>query len=123
MRYPIVIEPGTGLAAFGIVVPDPPGCFSAGDILDEAMKGAEEAAAAWIDAALDGGQAVPPPGRLETVGEIPITRDAPSAVRLHGTGRAVFPCQPETRMCAFRSRASFGRVFREWSTVRSLRSG
>ncbi|MGD0434268.1 MAG: type II toxin-antitoxin system HicB family antitoxin, partial [Acetobacteraceae bacterium] len=53
MRYPIVIEPGTETTAFGVVVPDLPGCFSAGDNLDEAMTAVEEAAAAWIDAALD----------------------------------------------------------------------
>ena len=47
MRYPIAIESGTGTTAFGVVVPDLPGCFSAGDTLDEALAGAEEAAAAW----------------------------------------------------------------------------
>jgi predicted RNase H-like HicB family nuclease len=61
MRYPIAIEPGTGKTAFGVVVPDLPGCFSAGDTLDEAFSNAEEAAAAWIDAALDAGQVVPTP--------------------------------------------------------------
>jgi predicted RNase H-like HicB family nuclease len=45
-RYPIVVEPCTETAAYGIVVPDLPGCFSAGDTLDEAMAAAEEAAAA-----------------------------------------------------------------------------
>jgi predicted RNase H-like HicB family nuclease len=53
MRYPIVIEQGTDTAAFGVVVPDLPGCFSAGDTLDEAIDNAKEAAAAWIDAAMD----------------------------------------------------------------------
>ena len=48
MRYPIAIEPGTETTAFSVVVPDLPGCFSAGDTLDEAVAGAEEAAAAWI---------------------------------------------------------------------------
>lgn len=67
MRYPIAIEPGTGMTAFGVVVPDLPGCFSAGDTLDEALAGAEEAAAAWIDATLDSGQAVPAPSSLETI--------------------------------------------------------
>ena len=43
MRYPIVIEPGTDATAFGVIVPDLPGCFSAGDSLDEAVLGAEEA--------------------------------------------------------------------------------
>ncbi len=67
MRYPIAIEPGTGATAFGVVVPDLPGCFSAGDTLDEAVAAAEEAAAAWIDAALDTGQAIPPPSGLESI--------------------------------------------------------
>lgn len=67
MRYPIAIEIGDDVTAFGIVVPDLPGCFSAGDTLDEAMAGAEEAAAAWIDATLDAGGAVPPPSSLEAV--------------------------------------------------------
>jgi predicted RNase H-like HicB family nuclease len=65
MRYPIAIEPGSDTTASGVVVPDLPGCFSAGDTLDEAVTGAEEAAAAWIDAALDAGQAIPGPGSLE----------------------------------------------------------
>jgi predicted RNase H-like HicB family nuclease len=67
MRYPIAIEPGTETTAFGVVVPDLPGCFSAGDTLDEALAGAEEAAAAWIDAALDAGEAVPAPSSLEAL--------------------------------------------------------
>ncbi|MBN8872182.1 MAG: type II toxin-antitoxin system HicB family antitoxin [Rhodospirillales bacterium] len=67
MRYPIAIEPGTETTAFGVVVPDLPGCFSAGDTLDEAMTAAEEAASAWIDAALDAGEAVPPPSSLDAL--------------------------------------------------------
>ena len=67
MRYPILIEEGTETAAFGVVVPDLPGCFSAGDTLDEAVEAVKEAAAAWIDAALDSGLPVPPPSSLETV--------------------------------------------------------
>jgi predicted RNase H-like HicB family nuclease len=71
MRYPIAIEPGNDATAFGVVVPDLPGCFSAGDTLDDAMAGAEEAAAAWIDAALDAGEAIPPPTSLDTVRQDP----------------------------------------------------
>lgn len=67
MRYPIAIEPGTHAQAFGVIVPDLPGCFSAGDTLDEAMAGAEEAAAAWIDATLDAGEAIPAPSSLEAL--------------------------------------------------------
>ena len=67
MRYPILIEEGTDTAAFGVVVPDLPGCFSAGDTLDEALEAAKEAAAAWIDTALDGGMPIPPPSSLAEV--------------------------------------------------------
>ena len=67
MRYPIAIEPGTDTTAFGVVIPDLPGCFSAGDTLDEAVAGAEEAAAAWIDTALDAGEAIPAPTSLDAM--------------------------------------------------------
>lgn len=43
MLYPIAIEPGDDIHAFGVVVPDIPGCFSAGDTLDEAIANAREA--------------------------------------------------------------------------------
>lgn len=67
IRYPVAIEPGNKTTAFGVVVPDLPGCFSAGDTLDEAMTNAEEAAALWIDAALDAGQSIPAPGTLDAL--------------------------------------------------------
>jgi predicted RNase H-like HicB family nuclease len=71
VRYPIAIEPGTDVTAFGVIVPDLPGCFSAGDTLDEAIVGAEEAAAAWIDAALDAGHAIPAPSSLDAIRRMP----------------------------------------------------
>lgn len=74
MRYPIAIEAGDETTAFGVVVPDLPGCFSAGDTLDDALAGAEEAAAAWIDATLDAGGAVPAPSSLESVRDNPAWR-------------------------------------------------
>ena len=43
MKFVIAIEPGTKTTAFGVVVPDLPGCFSAGDTLDEAIENAKEA--------------------------------------------------------------------------------
>lgn len=67
MRYPVVIELGTDTTAFGVVVPDLPGCFSAGDTMDEALEATEEAIALWIDVALDAGEPVPAPSSLETV--------------------------------------------------------
>jgi predicted RNase H-like HicB family nuclease len=42
MRYPIAIELGDETHAYGVVVPDLPGCFSAGDTLYEAISNAKE---------------------------------------------------------------------------------
>lgn len=43
MRFSIVVEPGYEKHAFGVVVPDLPGCFSAGDTLDEAIDNTQKA--------------------------------------------------------------------------------
>jgi len=43
MRFVIAIEPGDNERAFGVSAPDLPGCFSAGDTLDEAIDNAREA--------------------------------------------------------------------------------
>ena len=43
MKFVIAIEPGTGTTAWGVAVPDLPGCFSAGDTMDEAMENARHA--------------------------------------------------------------------------------
>lgn len=61
MRYPIAIENGGDDHAFGVVVPDLPGCFSAGDSLDEAIDNAKEAIEFWLETVIDDGGAVPSP--------------------------------------------------------------
>ena len=43
MFYPIAISLGDEQHAWGVEVPDIPGCFSAGDDLDDAMAMAREA--------------------------------------------------------------------------------
>ncbi len=65
MRYPIAIEPGNAKTAWGVAVPDLPGCYSAGDTLDEAVENASEAISLWIATVLDDGGDVPPPGPIE----------------------------------------------------------
>ena len=67
LRYPIAIEPRTDHYDYGVVIPDLPGCFSAGETLEDAIAGAEEAGLAWIDAALDAGESVPPPSPMEAI--------------------------------------------------------
>ena len=67
MRYPITLEPGTDTTAWGVVVPDLPGCFSAGDTLEEAMIQAEDAIAGWLENAIDDGQDIPAPSSVEAL--------------------------------------------------------
>ena len=56
MRYPIAIETGDSKHACGVVVPDLPGCFSAGDTLDEALTNAREAILLHLEGLLDDGR-------------------------------------------------------------------
>lgn len=67
MRYPIAIEPGSDTTAWGVVVPDLPGCFSAGDTLEESMVQAEEAITAWIEATMDAGDDIPAPSSIDAL--------------------------------------------------------
>ena len=64
MRYPIAIEPGSEATAFGVVVPDLPGCFSAGDTLEEATENAASAIAVWIAATRAAHESVPAASEL-----------------------------------------------------------
>jgi predicted RNase H-like HicB family nuclease len=63
----VAIEVPIGETAYGVVVPDLPGCFPAGDTLEEAMTNCEEAAAAWIDATLNAGGTIPKPSAIEVL--------------------------------------------------------
>lgn len=67
MRYPVAIELGNEDQAYGVVVPDLPGCFSAGDSLDEALGNTEEAIILWIDAMLDAKQPIPRPSSVDAL--------------------------------------------------------
>lgn len=67
MKYPIAIEPGSDSQAWGVVVPDLPGCFSAADEgIDQAIENAKEAIELWIETAIDTGQAIPSPSSIAT---------------------------------------------------------
>ena len=65
MKYPIAIESGNAKTAWGVVVPDLPGCFSAADSgIDEAIDNARESIELWIETALDSGQDIPKPSLI-----------------------------------------------------------
>ncbi|MEQ1529467.1 MAG: type II toxin-antitoxin system HicB family antitoxin [Methylococcales bacterium] len=60
MRFFVAIEPGDANHAFGVMVPDLPGCFSAGDSLDEAFENAKQAIDLWCEAVIEDGGMIPP---------------------------------------------------------------
>lgn len=59
MKFLIAIEPGNDTHAFGVVVPDLPGCFSAGDTLEEAIDMAREAIDFHCETMIEDGGEVP----------------------------------------------------------------
>ncbi|WP_298018327.1 type II toxin-antitoxin system HicB family antitoxin [uncultured Castellaniella sp.] len=65
MKYPIAIEPGNDTTAWGVVVPDLPGCFSAADTgIDEAIENAKEAISLWIEDAIAHQETIPKPSHI-----------------------------------------------------------
>jgi len=64
MLYPIAIETGDNEHAYGVVFPDIPSCFSAGDTLEEALTNAKEAVEFYLEDLADRGQLPPQAGEL-----------------------------------------------------------
>jgi len=59
LLYPIAIEPGDKDHAFGVAVPDLPGCHSAGDTIEEALLNAKEAITGHLACLIDEGMVIP----------------------------------------------------------------
>ena len=59
MLYPVAIEAVDPKSAFGVIVPDLPGCFSAGDTYLEALANAREAILLHIQSLADMGLSSP----------------------------------------------------------------
>ena len=59
MKFIIAIEPGTDSTAWGVAVPDLPGCFSAGDTMDEAMENARQAIDQQVEIMIGDGATIP----------------------------------------------------------------
>ena len=64
MRYPVVIHKDPD-SDYGVTVPDLPGCFSAGDTLDEALQEVVEAIECHIEGLLMDEEPVPLPETVE----------------------------------------------------------
>jgi predicted RNase H-like HicB family nuclease len=64
-RYVALIDGKKG--AYGVVVPDLPGCTSAGKTLDEAYRNSIEAVRLWAEDAEASGEKLPPSRMLEVL--------------------------------------------------------
>jgi predicted RNase H-like HicB family nuclease len=66
-QYVAIIEDAGPDNAAGVWFPDLPGCFSAGDTLDEAIGNAGEAIALYAEALERDGRQLPPPRALSAL--------------------------------------------------------
>ena len=64
MRYPIFIHKDPE-SDYGVTVPDIPGCFSAGESVEEAISCAAEAIECHIEGLLIDGESIPNPSPIE----------------------------------------------------------
>lgn len=65
MLFSIAIDRGDEDHAYGVVVPDLPGCFSAGDTLEEALANVSKAIEGWLEVAVDHGDPIPEAQTIE----------------------------------------------------------
>ena len=70
-HYVAIIEDAGPDKAVGVWFPDLPGCFSAGDTLDEAVANAGEAIALYAEALQEEGRRLPEPRMLSVLRDDP----------------------------------------------------
>jgi len=66
-HYVAIVEDAGADKAIGIWFPDLPGCFSAGDDIDDALRNAHEALALYAEAEAQEGRALPKPRTISTL--------------------------------------------------------
>ncbi|MFY9828610.1 MAG: type II toxin-antitoxin system HicB family antitoxin [Rhodoplanes sp.] len=75
-HYVAIVEEAGPETAVGVWFPDLPGCFSAGDNLDAALRNAPEAIALNAQSLAEDGRALPPPRTLTELKRDPeVARD------------------------------------------------
>jgi len=103
-RYVALIDGRHG--AYGVVVPDLPGCTSAGKTTDQAYRNAMEAVRLWIEDAEADGEKLPRPRTLEAlradpeiaaalaegaaIAIVPVLQAIDEAAEAHGLTRSAF---------------------------------
>lgn len=75
MQYPIFIHKDLD-SDYGVIIPDLPGCFSAGDTVEEAIQSSREAIACHLEGLLMDGDPIPFKRTIEHHLENPDFKDA-----------------------------------------------
>ncbi|MDR3089569.1 MAG: type II toxin-antitoxin system HicB family antitoxin [Desulfobulbaceae bacterium] len=70
MKYPIAIHKNAD-SCYGVTVPDIPGCFSAGETLDEAIGNVQEAICGHLEILADDGVIAPIPSAIDQYAALP----------------------------------------------------
>lgn len=65
LPYKMEIIPDTEEGGYAVSFPDLPGCLTVGDTIEEAIKNAEDAKRAWLEAAIEDGFSISEPDDLE----------------------------------------------------------
>lgn len=65
LPYKMEIVPDTEEGGYVVSFPDLPGCLTVGDTIEEAIKNAEDAKRAWIEAAIEDGLEINEPDDIE----------------------------------------------------------
>ena len=63
MKYPVAIHKDED-SCFGVSVPDVPGCFSAGETIDEALSNTQDAISDHLEILADDGEIAPAPSEI-----------------------------------------------------------
>ena len=74
MKYPVIIHKGEN-SDYGVTFPDLPGCFSAGDTIEESLANAQEAAECHIEGILIDSEPIPVPTTIEKHKDNPDFKD------------------------------------------------
>jgi len=69
MRFVAIVDGEPG--AYGVVVPDLPGCTSGGETIDAALRNAVEAVTLWVEDARADGEKIPQPRSAEKLRKRP----------------------------------------------------
>jgi predicted RNase H-like HicB family nuclease len=73
-RYVAIVDGKPG--AFGVVIPDLPGCTSGGPTVDAALRNTVEAVSLWVEDARADGEKIPKPRSAEKLRDDPVVVEA-----------------------------------------------